>query len=182
MFTQQTNEGGSVFSLPVKDRLYTLNSVMKKFLFLCAMFFAMTFSAQAKSLESLHADGLNKLIEQHHGKVIMLNFFATWCPPCREEIPELVKASAKYKGKDVLIVSLSVDESKSKATVEKFVDKMKIDYPVYMAGRDLIQRYEVGSIPHNVFYDRQGNIVISQPGQCDADDVSLVVEELLHAK
>ncbi|MCR5814133.1 MAG: TlpA family protein disulfide reductase [Desulfovibrio sp.] len=157
---------------------------MKKFFLLCAVFFVLAFvsEAYARELKTLHVEELNSLLEEHQGKVVMVNFFATWCPPCREEIPQLVAASEKYKNKDVIIVSLSVDEAKNKASVEKFAETMNINYPLYMAGRDLILRYHIGSIPHNIFYDRKGNMVISQPGECDLDDISMVVEELLDAK
>ena len=157
---------------------------MKKFFFLCAVLFALTVASEglARTLETLHVEELTSLLESHQGKVVMLNFFATWCPPCREEIPHLVAASEKYQDKDVVIISLSVDESKNKERVVRFADNMKINYPLYMAGPDLIQRYHVGSIPHNIFYDRKGTMVISQPGECDLDDISMVVEELLNAK
>lgn len=130
----------------------------------------------------MHMEGLNNLLEQSAGKVVMLNFFATWCPPCRAEVPQIVASSKTFKGKNVLFVGLSVDEPRTKETVEKFVDQMHIDYPVYMAGRDLLLRYNIGSIPHNVFYDRNGDLIISQPGECDADDIKMVVEELLHGE
>ena len=135
---------------------------------------------QAKDLEALQKQDLDRLLEKNKGKVVMLNFFATWCPPCRAEIPELVKANAKYGNKNVVILGLSVDDPKAKATVEKFLAQMQVPYPVYLAGRDLIAAYSVGSIPHNVFYDKAGNMIISQPGECDFEDFKLVVEELLH--
>ena len=135
--------------------------------------------AQADTLETMHIKDVNELIQKNNGKVVLLNFFATWCPPCREEIPELVKASRTYKGKKVAIIGLSVDDSKNKAQVLSFVGKMKVPYPVYMAGKDLLLRFGIDSIPHNVFYDRTGKMVISQPGQCDAEDIKLVIEDLL---
>ncbi|MBO4368750.1 MAG: TlpA family protein disulfide reductase [Desulfovibrio sp.] len=155
---------------------------MKKrvlFLILCLAFFAGT-DALAKSLTTLQGRDLDALLAENNGKVVMVNFFATWCPPCRMEIPEVVKVSKQYHDKNVRFIGLSVDDPKSQKTVEKFVDTMHIDYPVYMAGQDLLTRFSIGSIPHNVFYDRKGSMVISQPGSCDADDIRYVVDELLH--
>ena len=134
----------------------------------------------AKSLETVHVEDLKAILDKNAGKVVMLNFFATWCPPCRQEIPELVKASNLYKGKKVVFIGLSVDEPKNRSTVEQFLSKMKVTYPVYMAGRDLVVQFNIGSIPHNVFFDRAGRVIISQPGECDVEDIKLVVEELLH--
>ncbi|MBQ7606481.1 MAG: redoxin domain-containing protein [Desulfovibrionaceae bacterium] len=136
--------------------------------------------AWAKALETLHVEDLKAIVDKNAGKVIMLNFFATWCPPCRAEIPELVKAVSLYKGKNVVFIGLSVDDQKNKAKVEQFMNKMKISYPVYMAGRDVVLQFSIGSIPHNVFFDRSGKIIFSQPGECDVEDIKLVVEELLH--
>ena len=134
---------------------------------------------QAETLDVVHIKDVNEMLQKNADKVVMLNFFATWCPPCRDEIPELINAYKAYKGKKVVIVGLSVDEPKSKAQVDSFIKKLKIPYPVFMAGKDLLLRFGIDSIPHNVFYDRHGKMVISQPGQCDAEDIKLVIEDLL---
>mgnify|MGYP001298537547 CR=1 FL=1 len=67
-------------------------------------------AAWAETLPSLNLAGLTDLLAKNKGKVVMLNFFATWCPPCRVEIPELIKTSKAYADKGVVIISLSVDE------------------------------------------------------------------------
>lgn len=139
-------------------------------------------SVPAASLDTVHIKDVNELLAKNKGKVVILNFFATWCPPCRDEIPELVKVSKAHKDGKVLFVGLSVDDVKNKAQVDTFIRKMNVNYPVYMAGKDLLLRFGIDSIPHNVFYDRQGNMVISQPGQCDAEDIKLVIEDLLTVK
>ncbi|MBQ7739076.1 MAG: TlpA family protein disulfide reductase [Desulfovibrionaceae bacterium] len=149
-------------------------------IFLCLLLcFCWVAVVKAEPLDTLHIKDVNELLQKNSGKVVMLNFFATWCPPCREEIPELVNASNAYKGKKVAIFGLSVDDAKNKSQVTAFVSKMKVPYPVFMAGKDLLLRFGIDSIPHNVFYDRQGKMVISQPGQCDAEDIKLVLEDLL---
>ena len=152
---------------------------MRKVLLSVLLFFLSLSFVHAEELATVHIKDVNDLLDKNIGSVVMLNFFATWCPPCREEIPDIVRVAREYKGKKVLFVGLSVDEAKTKSKVEDFVKKMKIPYPVYMAGRDLVLRFGIDSIPHNVFYDLQGKMVISQPGQCDAEDIRLVVEDLL---
>ena len=89
-------------------------------------------AAWAETLPSLNLASLNDLLAKNKGKVVMLNFFATWCPPCRVEIPELIKTSKAYADKGVVIISLSVDEDS--APVLPFVKKMGMDYPVYLPG------------------------------------------------
>ena len=89
--------------------------------------------AQAQEYKTVGLKDLTSIVAQHKGKVVMLNFFATWCPPCREEIPDLVSLAPKYEGK-VVIVGLSVDEDAS--TLPAFLKRLKVDYPVYRAGDD----------------------------------------------
>ena len=79
-------------------------------LLLCLLLPCSALAAAADAVPKLNLSGLTDLLAKNKGKVVMLNFFATWCPPCRMEIPELVKMHKKYEGKDVVIISLSVDE------------------------------------------------------------------------
>ena len=84
---------------------------MKKVILALLLCLALPSSAlAAPSVPTLNLAGLTDMLAKNKGKVIMLNFFATWCPPCRVEIPELVNVRKKYAEKDVLIVSLSLDE------------------------------------------------------------------------
>ncbi|MDE5879152.1 MAG: TlpA family protein disulfide reductase, partial [Desulfovibrio sp.] len=111
---------------------------------------------------------------------VMLNFFATWCPPCRVEIPELVKVRKAYPEAELLLVGLSVDEDS--APVIPFIRKAGVNYPVYMAARDVTDAYRVTSVPHNTFFARDGHVVISEPGMADATVIRQVVDDLLGKK
>ena len=148
----------------------------------CAAFAAaqVTSPAPSASVPSLNLAGLMDLLAKNKGKVVMLNFFATWCPPCQVEVPDLVAVNKKYADKGVLIISLSVDED-SKVVVP-FMKKMNMDYPVYMAGRDITKAFQVSSIPHNVFYAKSGQRVISEPGIADTEMLEMVFNKLLEQK
>lgn len=152
---------------------------MKKVLLLFLACFTLLCAAPvaASSVPSLDMAGLTNLLMKNKGKAVLLNFFATWCPPCRMEIPELVNISRKYKEKDVLVVSLSVDEDA--AAVPPFAQKMQMDYPVFMAGKDIARAFRITSIPHNALYDRTGKRVFSQEGMLDAETLSEMLDELL---
>ncbi|WP_374279432.1 TlpA family protein disulfide reductase [Desulfovibrio sp.] len=137
-------------------------------------------SLAAPSVPSLNLVGLTDMLAKNKGKVIMLNFFATWCPPCRVEIPELVSVRKKYAEKDVLIISLSLDEDAK--VVPPFVEKMKMTYPVFMADRDIAKAFKISQIPHNAFYSRDGQLILSEPGMADAEMVEMVFKKLLEQK
>ena len=137
-------------------------------------------SSSASAVPSLNLAGLTDLLAKNKGKVIMLNFFATWCPPCRVEIPELVNVRKKYAEKDVLIVSISLDEDSK--VVPPFVEKMKMTYPVFVADREVARAFKISQIPHNAFYSKDGQLILSEPGMADAEMVEMVFKKLLEQK
>lgn len=99
-------------------------------------------------------------IKQWQGKVILLNFWATWCPPCRHEIPGFIKLYNKYKDKGLVIVGVALD---SRQNANDFLDPMGIDYPILIGektGLELTRQYgnAMGVLPYSVLIDRQGII------------------------
>ncbi len=107
-------------------------------------------------------------LSAYKGKVLFLNFWATWCPPCREEIPDFVEAYKENKDKGLEILGVSLD-TKSKDFVIAFVEKYKINYPVVLESRSKTQRliddYEPGQfIPTTIIIDKHGRIRHKQVG------------------
>lgn len=97
------------------------------------------------------------------GKVMILNFWATWCPPCREEIPELVKLQAAYKDK-LLIVGASEDDD-GPQKVQQFAQRFGMNYPIVMATKELIDNYGgVPALPTSFLIDPQGRVVQKHTG------------------
>ena len=85
---------------------------------------------------------------------VVLNFWATWCPPCRAEIPFFQAASRKYNGQ---VVVLGVDDGEPRATVAPFVTEMGMTYPVPLDDKSVVsRRYRVNSLPSTYFIDRDG--------------------------
>lgn len=126
--------------------------------------------------ETLDKPQLEQLIKDNKGKVILLNFFATWCPPCRMEIPGLVNAY-KAHSKDLAIIGFSVDTG-TLDKVEPFCKDMGITYPVYHAGRNIIMTFGFTSIPFNVFYDKKGKMVLSGAGLLDEGHINDILKQL----
>jgi len=97
------------------------------------------------------------------GKVVILNFWATWCPPCREEIPELVKLQQAYKDKLLIIGASEDDDGPQK--VQQFVQRFGMNYPIVMATKELIDNYGgVPALPTSFLIDPQGRVVQKHTG------------------
>lgn len=98
------------------------------------------------------------------GKVLLITFFATWCPPCRQEIPTLIRLQNDYEPKGFSVIGLSVDEKGPKVVV-KMIKKDKINYPVLMAKGKTARAFGgVAGIPTSFLINRQGMIVKRYPG------------------
>jgi len=119
-------------------------------------------------------------IDQHKGKVVVLNFFATWCAPCQEEVPGLVKLRRRYPVDKVAILGISLDDDP--ALLPPFVAKYGINYPVKAASMDVLRMFNVRSLPHNVVYDIAGRLAANQPGLIAEEDFMAAVDRLLEQK
>ena len=73
-------------------------------------------------------------LQSYRGKIVVLNFWATWCGPCAEEMPLLVKAQKRYNDRGVVVIGVSLDEGSARAAVEKFAKNKKIDFPLWVGG------------------------------------------------
>lgn len=108
------------------------------------------------SIQDLSGKALS--LADYKGKVLVLNFWATWCPPCRREIPDFIEAYKELKGEGLEIIGVSVDEM-SAADLLGWAKKMGINYPVALATPKIVADYEPGDyIPATIVIDRKGVI------------------------
>lgn len=119
--------------------------------------------SNASSIPVLTSKGYDELLEKNKGKVVVVNFFGTWCTPCRKETPHFVSIYDKYKDKNFVIIGVAVDSEVSK--VENFVDEFGVTYPTYIANNDLLQRFKVYNIPVSQIIDKNGELVTSKLGE-----------------
>ncbi len=98
------------------------------------------------------------------GKALLVTFFATWCPPCIEEVPTLIKMHKQYKDKQFSVIGLSVDIGDSRA-VTKLIKKKSINYPVMMADSRTIEKFGgIYTVPVSFLVNKRGNVVKKYDG------------------
>lgn len=110
--------------------------------------------------------GESRSIQEWDGKVLVVNFWATWCPPCREEIPEFIALQKKYASRGLQFVGIAIDETEA---VLPFVQEVGVNYPILLgqlSGIDLSREYgnRWGALPFTAVVDRQGRIVSIKGG------------------
>jgi len=114
-------------------------------------------------------------------KVLVLNFWATWCPPCIREIPGFLKLQEKYGKRGLQFIGIAIDNQKA---VQGFVTKMGMNYPVLLGNQEAIDvsirlGNKMAGLPFTVIIDRNGQIISRQVGQMFEPDVEKTILPLL---
>ncbi len=129
-------------------------------------------------------EGENVSSEELAGRVVLLDFWATWCPPCIADLPELSAIHERYKESGVSIVSLSIDEGEdAHRKVSRMVKKRKTTHPVYLDASEspAWAAYLVRAVPAQFLIDATGNIVAQWTGQTDLKEVEAEIVRLLES-
>jgi len=135
----------------------------------------------------LDARAFASRVAAEKGHVVLVNFWATWCAPCREEFPDLVRLSRAYAGKGLSVLGVSTDFAGQLPAVEKFLEEKRPPFPNYhkQAGgddQDFINAVEPswgGELPFSVLFDRQGRKVRVLSGKQSYADLEREVSRLL---
>lgn len=124
-------------------------------------------------------DGKDVTLSQFRGKVVLVDFWATWCAPCRAEMPAYVAIQKKYAEQGLVIVGISLD-AQGPAVVKKFIDSLGITYPVVMGNDDVTEAYKVRVMPTTFLIDREGKIRHTKLGAiADQAEYEKIIESLL---
>ena len=111
------------------------------------------------------------------GKKVFLNFWATWCPPCRAEMPEIEKLYQETKNSDLVIVAVEIGEPLD--TVKSFIDSNKYNFKVLLdSDQSVASKYNIASIPTSYFIDVNGNIVSKNVGAMNIDQMKAYIKTL----
>lgn len=133
--------------------------------------------ALAAGVKQIGIKELHTLTEASKGKVLIINYWATWCAPCVQEFPGIVALRNQFPEKDLTIIGISVDNNVR--PVENFIAQHKVNFPIYLDNREISTMLSISSIPRTVIYDRSGKKVLDHLGIISEDSVRHLVQELL---
>lgn len=123
-------------------------------------------------------DGDKVSLKDYEGKVVLINFWATWCPPCRAEIPDIQSTYEMRQGDGFVVLGVNVDEPR--ATVQQFMDEIEMTYPVLLdEGGKLLQMYRANGLPMSVLVDREGVIQARHVGYLTAGELEKYLADLM---
>ncbi len=130
-----------------------------------------------------------RIVAPKKGRVLVVNFWATWCEPCREELPALASAAKAFGSKDVAVVLVSVDSLSKSAEVAKYLSKEKIPFVCWQAKThdpqtfvDAVDKAWSGAVPYTLVYDRGGAISSKLAGKQTGPAFGDAIRQALAAK
>lgn len=141
----------------------------------------LTAQAPAPALELRDLHGQPVRLEDLRGRIVVLNFWATWCTPCRVEMPMLQRIQEEYAARDVVVVGASADDASTESRVGPFLRRHAITFPIWLGATTAdMQRFGLGTaLPATAVLDSQGSVVGRIVGPLEEDDVRRRLEWLL---
>ncbi|RYZ36536.1 MAG: TlpA family protein disulfide reductase [Myxococcaceae bacterium] len=138
--------------------------------------------ATSPSIPLRKHEGGSMVLADLKGQVVMLDFWATWCPPCREEMPSLVKLAKEYESQGLVFVAASRDEgATAPQEVDYFLQRFQPDLKPYVvyADDDMARAFQVNALPTLYFLDRDGKVTDAQRGMLSEGDLRRRIERAL---
>lgn len=134
---------------------------------------------RAPDFELRDAQGVKRRLSEFRGKVVILNFWATWCAPCRKEIPLLNRIHQAYARRGLTVLGIAMDE-RGWPAVTPFLEREEVDYPVLLGNAAVARRYGgLKVLPRTLFLDRNGGVVAAYEALLAEGPLRRIVEMLL---
>lgn len=126
-------------------------------------------------------------LSDYQGKIVILDFWATWCPPCRKGIPDLIELKSEFKDKDVEVIGVSLDGitrgGQTAANVEPFIEEYGINYPIIRGDEQIVYSFGgIRSIPTSYVIDKEGNVISRYEGLIPKSQYVKDIESILNGK
>ncbi len=126
-------------------------------------------------------NGEQRSLSEWQGKVIAINFWATWCPPCREEIPAFVELQQQYSSEGLQFIGIALQQAEE---LRGFIDEFNVNYPSLVGGDDVIKLAthlgnDIGALPYTVIIDRSGKIAFTRRGPLSKSEAETVIQTYL---
>ncbi|MES9941954.1 MAG: TlpA disulfide reductase family protein [Candidatus Thiodiazotropha sp. 6PLUC2] len=159
------------------------NSPLSRILFFCGLWlFVLPAMAEAVDFELPGLDGKNYRLSDYRGKWVLVNYWATWCPPCREELPELEVFHSNHKDKDAVVLGIAMERI-DPPRLKSFVDEQFLSYPILLtkpAARTELGR--VPGLPTSFLVNPEGELVARQVGPVTLEDLESFINEESNTK
>lgn len=125
--------------------------------------------------------GKQRHINEWRGKVLVINFWATWCPPCLKEIPSFIALQDQFADQDLQFIGIAIED---KASVEHYLKTITVNYPMLIGGDAAIRlSHQLGNIinavPFSIIVDKKGHIIHRQPGELSPEEIISITKPLL---
>ena len=144
-------------------------------------FSSMAAARNVRKLALHNLDGNKTRLSDYQGRIVVVNFWATWCGPCKEELPRLGEIAQQYAAQNVAFILISIDEQKKLASVRDYIAQQKVTLPVWIgASTDMLEQFSgTNIVPATLIVDEKGEIVRSINGEAQEEDVKQALDWLL---
>ncbi|MBY9081613.1 redoxin domain-containing protein [Paenibacillus sp. HN-1] len=133
---------------------------------------------RAPSFDLLGLDGKKHTLNEYRGKAVVLNFWGSWCTPCKKEMPALQAQWSKWKNEDVVILAVNVAEGET--TVRDFAKSVGAEFPVLLdPDREAVRSYGISPLPTTIFINGKGRIDNIHIGQLDMNTLDTEIDKLV---